>query len=455
MTEDAREPDEDSQPISRRQRRQQQQVARRDRRRRLLGSVGFGTAIVLLIAAIPVLGLVGRNLIKNSSDGKILTNTSDPKAPGYEALVDPTPTALVVQTDPDGKVNSATVLALGSGNRGGGSVILVPLGTRLRDPGAGVDRLRSAYEFGGVKILRDQVGSLLGIGFGEVIELGNARWAELTRPVGSVTLDNPDTVTAADGTEFASGNLTLTPDEVGPFLAATNENESDINRLVRQQLFWQAWLAQLAARGDGSNLVPGEAATGMSRFARTLAKGTSDVKVLAVADNSDSPGPPFVLDEKQARSQVSTAVPFPVGAFPGQRARVRLLNGVRAGPVPAAVTDSVALGGGEIIALGNADKFGQTETRIEYYAKATRDRIRVLRSALGVGKLVFKPQPDQSVDATVIVGSDLQKAAANRSTTAPTTPTTSGSSTSSSSPTTGESSSSQGSGTSAEGGPSG
>lgn len=448
MTEDAREPAEDSRPISRRQRRQEQQTARRARRRRLLGSVGFGTAIVLLIAAIPVLGLVGRNLIQNSNDGKILTNTSDPKAPGYEALVDPTPTALVVQTDPDGKVNSATVLALGSGNRGGGSVILVPLGTRLREPGAGIDRLRFAYEFGGVKILRDQVASLLRIGFGEVIELGNARWAELTRPVGSVTLDNPDTVTATDGTEFPSGKLTLTPGQVGPFLAATNDNESDINRLVRQQLFWKAWLAQLAARGDGSNLVPGEAATGMSRFVRTLAKATSDVQVLAVADNPDSTGPPFVLDDQQARSQVGVAVPFPIGAIPGQRVRVRMLNGVRAGPVPAAVTDSVAVGGGEIIALGNADKFGQTETRVEYYTKASRDRVRVLLSALGGGNLVFKPQPDQSVDATVIVGSDLQKSTVPPSTKVPST---SGSSVTGSTPTTAASSSGQGSGTSADG----
>ena len=422
MTEDAREPDDDSRPGSRRAIRREREAERRNRRRRVLTSVGFGTVLTVLIAAIPVLALVGRHLIENSQDGKVLNSVSDPKAPGYEALVDPTPTALVVQTDPQGKVNGATILALGSGDAGGGSVILVPLDTRLREPGSGVDRLRTAYEFGGVQILRDQIGSLLGIGFGEVIELGDARWAELTRPVGSITFDNPDSVTAADGTEFASGTLTLRPDQVGPFLAATDDNESDLNRLVRQQFFWKAWLAALAKGGDGPGLVPGEAASGMSRYVRTLARATSDVSILAVNDNPDRNGPPFVLDDNQARLQVAVAVPFPVGAFPGQRTRVRLLNGVRPGPVSSQVTDAVVLGGGEITALGNAAKFDQSETRIEYYTKGMRDRARILQASLGFGKLVYRPQPDQSVDVTVVIGSDARVAPATRpATTVPTT----------------------------------
>ncbi len=424
MTEDQGGDHDAPRRSSRRAARLAREAERRTQRRKQAVAVGFGAAIVLLITAIPVLGLVGRNLIENSKDGRILTNVTNPSAPGYEALVNPTPTALVVQTNPDNEVVSATVLALGSGDRGG-TVLLVPLDTKLRIPASGVDRLRTAATYGGPEILRQQIGDLLGIGFADLIQIGDSRWAGLTRPLGGITFDNPDTVTAADGTTFSSGTITLQPDQVGPFLAATVDGESDLNRLVRQQLFWRAWLDELKARGDGANLVPGEEGSGIGRYVRTLARGTHDVNVLAVNDNPDE-GPPFVIDDEQARLQVAAAVPFPVGSYPGQRTRVRILNGVKAGPVPVGVTEAVVLGDGEITALGNADSFGHDTTTIEYYNQATEVRAKFLRAALGVGKLVFHAQPDPAVDVTVVVGKDAERSLAPRpTTTVPTTPPTS------------------------------
>lgn len=387
-----------------------------------MARVGFVTALVVLVAAIPALALIGRGLIENSRDGKVLTPISDPRAAGYQALVDPTPTALVVQTDDAGKLKSATMLALGAGDAGGGSVVLIPVDTKLARPASGVDRLRSSYQFGGVPVFRDQVAALLGVGLGEVIEVNDTRWSELVRPLGSVTVDNPDSVTGAGGQVFASGRLKLTPGKVGPFLSAIDSGESDLNRMVRQKLFWEAWVKAVAAGGNRADLVPGESGSGISRFVHTLAKGTTDVSTLAVDDSHSGDGPPFVANDAQLRRQIAIAVPFPVSAYPGQRVRVRLLDGVKPGALANNVTDALVLGGAEITALGNASRFGQSDTQVEYYSKDMRERALLLQASLHVGKLVYKARPDESVDVTVTIGSDIGRAAITEPmTTQPTT----------------------------------
>lgn len=422
MTDEERELDDTSRPRSRREMREAKQAALKARRRKRMANWSFGAVLLLLVGSIPVLGMIGRDLIENSHDGKILNPVVNPSAPGYEALVDPTPTALVVQTGADGKVNGATLLALGNGEAGGGSVVLVPIDTAVRHSASGVDRLRFAHQFGGTATLRGQVGDLLGLGFGEVIEVNDSRWAELVRPLGSITIDNPDAITTASGQEIPAGKVTLTPEQVGPYLATSVDGESDLNRMVRQQLFWQAWIREVSARGNKADLVPGESGTGMSRFIHTMSKGTTDVSVLAVNSSDSDAGPPFTIDQSQVQQQMVLAVPFPIGAFPGQRTRVKVLNGVKAGAPANEITDSLVLGGAEITSLGNASRFGQKQTTIEYYSKAAKGRARFLQAKLGFGKLVYRPLPDQSVEVTVTVGADAEQAALTQpSTTAPTT----------------------------------
>jgi hypothetical protein len=72
---------------------------------------GFPAAIVLFTLALPL--LVGR-----AQDGaaehrrQVLTEVTDPAAPGWTALTDPTPTMLLVQTDAAGQPTGLTVMAL-------------------------------------------------------------------------------------------------------------------------------------------------------------------------------------------------------------------------------------------------------------------------------------------------------------------------------------------------------
>src|SRR5690606_11984001 len=105
--------------------------------------LGFAAAIIVLVAAIPVLGVKGYRLVTNSTDGRFVNSSKSPGDPGYEELVTSTPTALVMQKDADGAPVNLALVSL-SGNTGG-HVIFIPLETAVRKPAFGVDRIARAY----------------------------------------------------------------------------------------------------------------------------------------------------------------------------------------------------------------------------------------------------------------------------------------------------------------------
>ena len=66
---------------------------------------------------------------------------------------------------------------------------------------------------------------------------------------------------------FPAGPIALQPAQVGPYLAALNPGENELNRLNRNQLFWQAWLKQIAA-STAADVIPGETGSGIGLFVR-------------------------------------------------------------------------------------------------------------------------------------------------------------------------------------------
>ena len=62
-----------------------------------VGRCGGGSAtrvaLVLLVLAIPALVFAGLRIILDSTDGQLVRRVTDPTAPGYEAVLEPTPTA--------------------------------------------------------------------------------------------------------------------------------------------------------------------------------------------------------------------------------------------------------------------------------------------------------------------------------------------------------------------------
>ena len=116
-------------------------------------------------------------------------------------------------------------------------------------------------------------------------------------------------------------------------------------------------------------------------------------------------------------------IPFPIGAPPGSRIRIELLDGT--GELDHGVVAAPVLvqANGQIDLVGNAAGFGQPTTKLEYRDEARRAEVDRLREALGVGEVVATNDPGGTADVTITLGQDYVTSGRR---TAGTTPTTGG-----------------------------
>lgn len=388
--------------------------ARRPRRRPGFWRYGFPAVLVACTILIPVLAYAGRKTVLQSTDGVLLTEVTDPNAPGWQAITEPTPTLLLVQVDAANVPNGLTVLSLTG--EGAGGLIFVPMTTVLELADLGMIPLNAAAARG-VDALRTGVEGVLGAGMDEVQIVSPQQWADLATPVGPLTIDNPDAVTVAEPDAegktverilFAKGTITVAPAEVAAYLATTSPGENDLNRLVRHKAFWDAWLRKVGASNDPA-VVPGEVETGLGRFVRALGRDRVEKFPLPV-QGAGIPGTTatvYVPIEAQVRSLVARLVPFPVGAPPGARPRLRVLDGTGKLDHGLRAVGLLVEGGGQIDQIGNARSFDVAATELVYYDEARRAEVERLRDALGLGTLVKGTDLSGAVDVTVTLGADF------------------------------------------------
>jgi hypothetical protein len=371
----------------------------------------FSVLLVAALVAGAALAYLGVETVRTSRVGKSVSTVTDPALPGFEAFLDPTPTLLVVHGT-GGSLVSASVLALNSGDVGG-SVLLIPPATRvpLDDRAANqslvepVDRpvgLADVAAFvGDPAAIRSPLQVVLGVGLTEVAVIDDARWAELVGPVAPLTLENPDELVG-----FPRGALALAAEQVGPYLSARREGESDLARLYRQQLFFEAWATAVGASPDPA-AVPGEVESGIGRFVRGLARGPRRIATLPVVEVPDGEGTRTEVDAEAANDLLSTLVPFPTAGFAGGRVRVRVLDGIGDTEHVVATAPRIVPAGSEIVVVGNADAFDYETTEIRYHHPTFRRAAQRLQEALGAGRLIDDPRQTDAFDVTIVLGTDV------------------------------------------------
>jgi len=264
----------------------------------------------------------------------------------------------------------------------------------------------------GIDGLQKAVEGIFGAGMTETRAVSPQQWADLVAPVGTIALVNPDDVfvTDANGQKkvlFPKGQLTLEPKDVAAYLATTSPGESDLNRLVRQKVFWEAYLRKVSA-SDDPNVVPGEKDSGLGRFIRALANDRVEmfpvpVKRVAIPGSTAEL---YVPVKDQVSSLVARLIPFPIGAPPGARPRVRLLDGTGKLEHGLAAAPLVVEGGGQIDQIGNGPSLDNPVTQLIYYDDAQKDAVTGLQKALGVGDVVKGTSAGSAVDVTIILGKD-------------------------------------------------
>jgi hypothetical protein len=374
------------------------------RRRSRWWRIGYPVALVVLVLAIPVLVYAGLRVILDSTDGQLVRRVTDPSAAGYEAVLEPTPTELLVSVDEDGKLDSVAVLALTSDGVGG--VLSIPAGTVMPFATGGGVSLRWVYDNQGLQALRDSVGGVLDLTFGDAQVVRSSDWAALVGPVAPVTVNSPDPVPAPDGSlQFPQGSIDLPADQVWPYLSGKGTSESDLNRIVRTQAFLRAWFSQIGAAGAPGVTIPTDA--GLGQFLAGLGASQVQFETLPVTPTTrDAEGnEQFTVDRQAAAAAVATIIPFPEGA-PGARPRLRVLDGTGQLDNGVGAALVLAAAGAQIDVVGNARSFGATTTQFVYYDGAYETAANELRDALGVGEVVRSEQTNSATDLTVVLGED-------------------------------------------------
>lgn len=374
---------------------------------------GFPAVLVLLVLAIPALVYAGTRVVLGSNEGRVVHAITDPAAPGWEAIVDPTPVLALATVDESGDLDAVTVLSLtGEGN---GAVVQIPGGTVLEVPVYGPLPLGVLYgEAGDDKLerLRTSVESLLGVGIPEIDLVEPDEWSALVAPVAPLPINNPDEVVSSGGSIlFPRAAIDVPASEVWTYLSTQNPNENDLNRMVRVEAFWKAWLARVATDPTGAGVIPGEVDSGLGRFVRGLAQGQATVVTLplvgeAIGDDADAV---FRPQPDEVRSLMKEVVPFPAGPE-GTRVRVTVLDGTGRLDHGVGAAVLLAAAGGQIDKVGNAQSFDVTTTQITFYTEINRPRVEALRDALGVGEIVLSDELNSAVDVTVVLGEDYLEA---------------------------------------------
>lgn len=400
---------------------------------RWLRRLVFWVALLVLVASVPLLARLGyRTAI--AAEGKIANAAAqDPSAPGYRAVVTPTPTMLVVHRGPEGQLGSISLLAV-AGDSGGGAVLLVPGGVVADLASARPRTLAAIYVDEGVAGVQAAVGRMFRIGFQSVVTADARDWVTAAQSDAPLSLNNPDDVLDANGEiVIGSGPLSLTAAQVEPFLRLRNPGEDERGQLYRAQLLWRAWMdsrrqrpvsggevglaALIADLGRGPvEVLPlpvqvADAAT-LARVDATAPRATT-ATVGAEGGGTDTTleraGNLFVVDLAAVRSLVASLVPFPSSSQPGDRVRVRLLDGLGDAAQAINVSSLLVPAGAEITVFGNADHFEYPSSVVEYYVQAQATNAQALASVLGLASATFNPAGDATVDVSVIVGRDLAR----------------------------------------------
>jgi hypothetical protein len=361
---------------------------------------------VLTIAG-AALAVGGLSAVRNSTVGRY-QQALGPTEPGFQASVVPTPTLGLLLRSSDGRLGGAAVLALEPEDVGG-TVTLVPASIVVTDPTGAEQTLDAVYGGHGSEVASQALAEVLTVAIDETVEIDDATWTRLVEPVGPVAVDLDDPVD-----EWAAGEVELPPADVGRFLATPAADEPDLDRVERQQAFWEAWLPMVRAAGEGA--LPGEVETGVGRFVRAIAAGEGTAAAVPVGREETDDGVRYRPDPEQLGPFVAASIPYPTSPAPGVRLRIRVLNGTDDPALTERAVRALVSRGASVSVVGNASTFAEPETRF-VYGESQEDSARWLQATFDFGRLEAAGggqdgtvATDDDIDVTVILGQDAEDA---------------------------------------------
>ncbi len=388
---------------------------RKARQRRRRATIVQGVLTGVFVVALVALAFVGYRSSLKLTGGRDLEVT-DPAAPGYVAEVKPTDADLLAITAADGSL-ATMLLVLGDGTDE--PMTVVPISSYLalwEYEDAGPDNAQNLYASGGIDVLRLRLGVDLTFGTTDGVTVPGSVIEQAAEAVGPLTLNLPDNVIVDDGAggtmvKYPAGQVTLQPNEVMEFLGSLGVGEPELNRAIRLSQLWSALFEGLAATGftpDAGADASGDTEL-FGEILEALAAGGVSMQLLPTNEVPLDIYPPVSIDEIDEAAMatwVPRYVPFPVSAFPGQRASVNLLNGTTDAAAIKGVAPKIVGAGGEISLTGNASSFDVATSTVEYESDDAKGAADAIAAQLGL-TATRSAEPNDNVDVTVVVGKDL------------------------------------------------
>ena len=390
---------------------------RRRRRPAPNANLFFRFIFPLLVVAAAVVVLLlwreGTKAVLDTTDGREVPLVTDPAEPGFLAFATPTPTMLIAHVDDGDSLVGLTVLARTALDEGATLVILSA--DMLVGSGEEAVVLGPLYGAEGVVGLERVMGEFFGFGFTDdsmVMDPEALRaWLRLVEPI-PFRLDDDLVDVVADGTTsvvIGAGGRAFDAETLAAVYGWRNPTEVDAARFTRQEAVWNAWLAQIAAADDPlAATLPFE--DGLPAYLRALGTGDADVSLAPMAPfGFDPERPVYALaeaDQDWPAEKALKMVPLPIAHRLGERPRVQVLDGTGDAANRDRMLPVLVGAGAEISVIGNASAFDVTETTVAYH-QVRLEAVAVAFAAAIDAPVVFDDDPNQPVDLTVTIGTDV------------------------------------------------
>ena len=362
-------------------------------------------AIPFLVVILGLLALLlvrdATTAILESADGEFEEVVLDPLAPGYETYVTSTPTHLMIIENRDQEFVSAALLSLFVNEIGGTAVIL---------PGelliASETSIEEAYNQGTIENFLTALGSYLWIGFEGFSIINEDNIENYSLSVGPLTVSSPDPLRKFENGEpvvvYEAGEILLESSRVFEYLTWENESESAYNRWLRHKNFWENWILSIEAE---KLLTSGDLqkTDGLQRILGGISSGEFVMQNLDLLEFSEETEY-LSVNEGFLASLILEMIPFPISPSSGERATVKIVDGVGGLDIPNIYVPRLVGAGAEIKVIGNADQFGVSETIVTYYDEADYDFADAFSNVLAGSVIVFEPLPESAVDISVVIG---------------------------------------------------
>ena len=385
----------------------------------------FSLLTVLSLVGLGVLGVQGYDAARKIKGGGTATIVTDPAAPGFVAAVDATPVHLVAVTDASDALSALVVFV--PDPAGGAGTVVWSLGELVVDEDGTKASLADIYKNQGFDAARAAFEKVLGFGATDALIAAPRDLMAAAGP-GSVEVRNPDPVTVeVKGKrveKFKAGTIELAPDELADYLTIRGAGELPENRSTRSGALFTALIARLADSGStpGSSSSTSGGSVSTTSAAPSAGNGGPDLATILTAMGATTPDFIVLPTERQSfkgsylyspdtaaiTDQLAGVVQFPISSYPGQRPRVRVLNGTSDTSMANAAAPDLAKAGGEVLLIGNATALDVATTTVVYSNDAFKDVADRIADAVGVTAQRTEDLSD-AADIDVVLGADYQR----------------------------------------------